>query len=168
MRRGCRRPELSDVLVADPAAPFGLRTDRAALHSNLDEALRGPHGFVVVDVGDLARAHDATAPPDVMRKRHEDAVGLLDQTVAQLNRDRGPYAPEISMVMIVPVATDKEWYKAPAFGPLIIAGGDFRGRIVSASTRRPGLATNLDIAPTILAAYGRDVPGEMLGKPLSF
>ena len=68
--------------------------------------------------------------------------------------------------MVVPAATGKDWYKAPDLGPLIISGADFEGEIVSASTRRAGLATNLDIAPTILASLGATIPAEMLGKPL--
>jgi hypothetical protein len=70
--------------------------------------------------------------------------------------------------MVVPAATDKQWYKAPDFGPLIISGAGFRGEIVSATTRRPGLAVNLDIAPTVLASLGATIPAEMLGKPLAY
>ena len=33
-----------------------------------------------------------------------------------------------SMLMVVTPATEKEWYKAPAFGPLVISGAGFQGR----------------------------------------
>jgi hypothetical protein len=166
----------ADVLVRDPAAPFGLRTDVPRLDAAVNSALERPSAgaaasaettrvLVVVDVGDLERAHDATASGDAYRAAHDRAVGALDGVVAvalsTVLRDDG-------LLFVVPVATDKEWYKQPFFGPLIVDGRGWRGEIVSESTRRDGLATNLDIAPTVLAALGLATPEVMLGKPLGW
>ncbi|NLG85532.1 MAG: hypothetical protein GX493_13240, partial [Firmicutes bacterium] len=51
--------------------------------------------------------------------------------------------------------------------PLIIIGPGFTGgRLFSPTTKRPGLVTNTDVAPTILAFLGLPVPAEAAGRPL--
>jgi len=157
----------ADVLVADAQAPFGLRTDFAKLSAAIGQGVTDIPGLIVVDVGDLSRSHDATAPAEVYRRRHNDAVRLLDATVGVLDKKIRMRPRRDTMLLVVPAATDKGWYKSPEFGPLIISGGGFQGQIISSSTHRPGLAPNLDIAPTILASLGATTPAEMLGKPLS-
>ncbi|NTU71171.1 MAG: hypothetical protein HGB10_05060 [Coriobacteriia bacterium] len=156
-----------DSQVADASAPFGLRTDTRALVSDVASALTGAPGLIVVDTSDLSRAHDASATPDAYRANHAAAVTKLDDLVGELSLLVAQGAGDGVMLAIVPVATNKEWYKAPEFGPLILAGGGFSGEILSASTRRAGLATNLDIGPTVLAALGVEVPAQMLGRPLT-
>ena len=166
----------SDVLVRDPTAPFGLRTDPRrldlALHSALEPPASAAGGsaetsreLIVVDVGDLERAHDAPASGDAYWTAHARALGALDRAVGDaldaVTRAGG-------LLLVVPIATDKDWYKQPYFGPLIVKGRDWHGEIVSASTRRAGLATNLDIAPTALDAMGIATPETMLGKPLGW
>ena len=166
----------ADVLLADLTAPFGLRTDLQRLDSALASALAPSPAaaggsaettrvLVVVDVGDLERAHDAPAAGDAYRAAHLRALGALDLAVgdalAAVQRDG-------ALLLIVPIATDKDWYKQPYFGPLIVDGRGWHGEIVSASTRRNGLATNLDVAPTVLDAMGIATPQAMLGKPLGW
>ena len=157
----------SDVLIPDPSAAFGLRTDPAALDAAIASALRWRRGVVVVDTGDLSRAHDATSAAATIARRHDDAIRALDRAVGTVSTLLRSQPASDTLLVVVAPATDKEWYKAPAFGPLIISGAGFQGEIVSSSTRRPGLATNLDIAPTVLASLGATVPAEMLGKPLT-
>ncbi len=159
---------IADPPVDDPAAAFGLRTDSALLREAIGASIAPAVGtapaptLVVIDTGDLSRAHDATAAPLVYRQRHADAVARLDAAVEQARAALGPD----DLLLVVPAATDKGWYMEPDFGPLIIFGRGSTGEITSASTRRPGLAINLDIAPTVLAAMGIATPAEMLGKPL--
>jgi len=163
-----------DALIAEPGAPFGLRTDVAALRGQLASTLAGalPSGsaettrqLVVIDVGDLERAHDATTLPAAARRAaHAAALSTLDAVVRNA---REQAASADGLLVVIPVATAKYWYEAPEFGPLVVFGEGFDGTVVSASTKRPGLATNLDIAPTVLAKLDLTPPAAMLGKPLS-
>lgn len=158
----------ADVLRPDPAAPFGLRTDAAKLSSAIASALAEPRALVVVDVGDLSRAHDAPAPSGDYWRRHDDAVAVLDAAIAELDARLGREPGRDSLLMIAAAATDKDWYKAPELGPLIVSGAGVTGELVSPSTRRDALGVNLDVAPTVLAALGAPVPPKMLGRPLGF
>ena len=63
-----------DVLADDATAPFGVRTDPALIRSAVASALatielgRTP-GLLVVDSGDLARAHAASSQPEADQLR---------------------------------------------------------------------------------------------------
>ena len=161
-----------NVLVRDASAPYGVRTDRALLRTTLASALDAAAGtavanttrtLLVVDPGDLERAHDASASADAYRAAHVRALATLDSAV-QAAMDAADGAD--GLVLVVPAATDKAWYRQPYFGPLIVVGRGWHGTITSRSTRRDGLAINLDIAPTVLDAMGIATPETMLGKPL--
>ena len=155
-----------EVLRVDPAAPYGLRTDPAALETAINSALEWRRAIIVIDTGDLARAHDASGTASRRALRHDDAVRTLDAAVGVVDQRLRSQPVSDAMMMVVTPATDKQWYKEPNFGPLIVTGAGFHGQIASSSTRRSGLATNLDIAPTVLASLGATVPAEMLGRPL--
>ncbi|HEX2129563.1 MAG TPA: hypothetical protein VHF58_10150 [Solirubrobacterales bacterium] len=51
--------------------------------------------------------------------------------------------------------------------PIGIAGPDYHGDLTSASTRTDGVVTTADIAPTVLEAFGVDVPSEMNGSEIT-
>jgi hypothetical protein len=84
----------------------------------------------------------------------------------QLFRDRE--ARELIVVAHVPPTPPEggfgrapsRFYRLPAFGITGVGGDGVR----SASTRRPGLVSAIDIAPTILTHLGRDVPNAMRGE----
>ena len=164
---------IGDVLTADPKAPYGLRTDSDALGAALDSVIgtssamssaEATRALIVIDVGDLSRAHDESAPAGAYRAAHRQALRTLDSAVADA---RAAADRTGGLLLIVPVATDKARYEDPYFGPFVVYGQGWSGTILSASTRRDGLATNLDVAPTALAALGIPTPDAMLGKPLS-
>jgi hypothetical protein len=55
----------------------------------------------------------------------------------------------------------------PALAPMGVAGvGEPGGALTSSSTRRRGLVVVTDVAPTVLRALGRPVPGAMEGRAL--
>jgi hypothetical protein len=50
--------------------------------------------------------------------------------------------------------------------PIGIAGRGFDGDLTSDTTRTNGYVTSTDVAPTILARFGIEVPGAMTGQPI--
>ena len=151
----------------DASAPFGVRSDAVAVDRAIDEALavlRGgtSGGLLVVDPGDLSRAHDVSGlSAERYRAAHRKALVSVDDAARHLVDS----LPKGSLLLIVAPATDKPWYVAPLFGPVIASGRGMRGMLDSASTRRTGLVTNSDIAATALDALGLRAPRTMLGKP---
>ncbi len=162
-----------DTLMADKTAPFGVRADRTRLASAIASALAeiesspGRGGLLVVDSGDLSRAHQAASEPGAdpaqVARARAVALATLDETAAELARQ----LPVDSLLLVVTPTTTKPYYEPPYLGPVIASGRGLSGSLTSASTHRSGLVTNLDVAPTVLAALGTPAPPSMVGQPFS-
>ncbi len=148
------------LLEDDPSSPYGVRYDTDAVAGAFDEAWSAG-GVVLVEASDLARADRylplaAASHRDQLRR---DALRATDRLVARLlafvdlDRDAvlvvGPYhtAEEIHLTVA--------GLRAPGVEP---------GLLRSASTRRAGLVTLVDIAPTILDLAGIGRPASMEGR----
>jgi hypothetical protein len=153
------------LLVRDPDSPECVHANRTGLLSAVDEALAANPALLVIDPGDLGRAHDATGQPPALYARSHDKAVRTTSAIA------GDVAAALTgrrvLLLVVTPATDKPYYEPPYFGPTIAVGGGFVGRLTSESTHRPGLVTNLDVAPTILAALDVKVPPTMLGQAMT-
>lgn len=167
-------------VVADAESVFGIRTDydylEALVASGSAEEIRsdvsidsrpGAKGSVVVfDVGDLARLYDANlsyAEKTVAAMRRR-IVERLDGLIGAIIDD----ADDGDMLMVlVPTPARHQAAAGNSFTPLILwrAGGR-PGVLTSTTTKRKGIVTNLDVAPTILAALGVTVPESIRGHGL--
>nr|MDQ3916711.1 hypothetical protein [Actinomycetota bacterium] len=151
------------LLRADSGAPFGVRTDVAAVAAVAEQALADPCAVVVLDPGDLARADTlALLQRDLVPAHREAALMSADAqlgAVAELLGDDD--------LLLVVTATSPRSEDATHLGVAAAAGPGFPagGRLESASTREPGIVTLPDVAPTVLAHLGVDRPSSMLGRP---
>ena len=163
----------ADTLLRDADAPFGVRSDSAAQSSAIASALAeiesspNPGGLLVVDPGDLARAHAAGllpgADPATVARTRAVALESLDAAAADL----ASQLPADSLLLVLAPTTGKPYYQPPYLGPIIASGRGLSGSLTSASTHRAGLVANLDVAPTVLAALGVPVPPSLVGQPFS-
>jgi hypothetical protein len=122
---------------------------------------------MVVDPGDLARVHAAAsvrgADAAQVARGRAYALAALDSAAGDLV-DK---LPPDSLLLIVTPTTEKPYYEPPYLGPIIASGRRLVGSLSSASTHRADLVTNLDVAPTALAALGIAVPPSMIGQSFS-
>lgn len=152
-----------DLLRPDPAAPFGYAANDRAVLAEVERALREAD-VVLVDAGDIDRAAEFTAvasgavAEDVRRRALRETDELLGDVVGRL--------PEDALLVVVSVVPpDAEWHLTPT----VIVGEDIdHGYLHSPSTRRAGVITLTDLAPTILAALDVPVPRGMIGHPLRY
>ncbi|HEX4979858.1 MAG TPA: hypothetical protein VFV35_07330, partial [Acidimicrobiales bacterium] len=149
----------AELLLDDPTAPFGVRADPARVTDETLDALSRA-SVVVVDPGDTTRAaamrpyaSDAGAA-----RAMREAVGRTDAILASLEQ-RLP--PRTLLLVLSVTPRTSTWALAPA---VVSGDGVTQGRIVSPSTKRAGVVTITDVAPTILAALGAEVPSEMAGQ----
>jgi len=153
------------LLATESAAPFGVRTNPAALGVALHEAMVRHPSLLVVDPGDLERAHDASGQSAEQSVRsHSAAVRSANDVAAEVRRT---LADRHALLIVVTPATDKPYYQRPYFGPTIVVGDTFSGDLTSASTQQPGLIANVDVAPTILWALGLETTSTMVGQPMT-
>lgn len=153
-----------DLLETDPAAPFGVRTDPAAIESAVTEALDQGCGVLLVDHGDLTRVDQALAsgievPAGARRSAllaADDLLGHITEAL-EFERDLLLVASSVSALALPEVH----------FGVALAAGPGFEAGtgLTSPSTRRAGMVTLPDIAPTVLAHLQVERDASMLGRP---
>lgn len=149
-----------DLLERAPEAPYGVRLAAQAVVAEF-EASWASGGVVLVEGSDLARADRyaevaATGRRDGLRRA---ALRSTDALVADLL----PFVdPDRDSVLVVApyhrsgrIHLTVAGLRSPDVDP---------GLLRSGSTRRTGLVTLVDIAPTVLDLAGVDRPGSMEGR----
>ncbi|HEX2050002.1 MAG TPA: hypothetical protein VHJ34_05125 [Actinomycetota bacterium] len=153
-----------ELLARDDAAPYGVRTDRAAFGRALDAALRLPCATVVVDPGDLVRAdHLADVRDAALTGARRAALLAADDLLRDV---RAQLDPARDLLLVVS-PTSPDWLPNPHLGVALALGPRFPAgsALESASTRRPGIVTLPDVAPTVLRHHGAARPPAMNGRP---
>jgi hypothetical protein len=150
-----------ELLATDPAAPFGVRLDAGAVRAAFEAAWAG-RSVVVVEASDVARAQLAAGqlPPTRRRPLVAAALASTDALVANLLTEVD--AERHAVVLVTPSTPAAE---ARLGVTALRAPGMRPGLLRSASTRRSGLVTLPDVAPTVLALLGIPRPPAMEGRP---
>ena len=152
-----------DLLRPDPEAPFGYTADRRQVLAQLERGL-ATADVVIIDPGDIDRAAEfaplaSVAVGDEARRR---ALRTTDDLLAEVV-ERLPEDGLLVVVSVVPPT--REWHLTPT----VLFGDDVpHGYLHSPSTRRAGVVTLTDLAPTVLAALGVPEPDGMIGFPLRY
>lgn len=155
------------VLKRDPASPFGVRTDLATIRSNMEAVAKelspSVPALVVVDSGDgyRARQFSTQVASSVADRQWKDSLATLDSIFALAQHNY----PDATIIVASQASRSKQLDKE-GFGPLIITGMK-PGLLISDSTQRAGLVTNLDLAASIYDQLKIEAPVQVLGSPIS-
>jgi hypothetical protein len=153
---------LADALIVpDPREPFGIRADTDAVVAATTAALSTAQ-VVVVDPGDTTRAvaYRTVASADASEFARRRALTRVDELVARLL----DVVDDRTLVLVVGITPPtREWQLTPV---VATGAGITPGTLHSPSTKRIGIVTLTDLAPTILSALGAEVPDELIGSPL--
>ncbi|MCU1451544.1 MAG: hypothetical protein JWP02_3714 [Acidimicrobiales bacterium] len=155
--------DATDVLVADPASPFGQRADGAKMTERTVAAL-ARSDVVVVDPGDIDRAmaFGADALPGTAAGIRRTALEQTDAILGQVQRA----LPPDTLLLVVSVAPPgTTWHLTPVVAS---GAGVLHGYLHSPSTERLGLVTLTDVAPTILGSLHVPVPDGMIGHQFRY
>lgn len=150
----------ANMVLADTAAPFGVRTNYRAV---LDGLRTAGAALLVIHAGDVERAHwYAPFCDGASARRHLwEALLALDSFVGEVMELVPPHQ---NLWAVVPAWNSPD--QSPLL-PVIMAGpGLGPGTLSSPSTRRDGLMASVDVAPTILAFLGVPRPAGMVGRPV--
>ena len=149
------------LIEEDPLAPFGVHYDEAAVVSSF-ERVWAKGGVVMVEGSDLARVdrYRLNATPAQQARLRGDALANTDELVGELLRSVDPTRD--SVLVIGP-------YHSSAGSHLTVAAlhrpGVQPGLLRTATTRRAGFVTLVDVAPTILDLVHVTAPDSMEGSP---
>jgi hypothetical protein len=149
----------ADMLRRDPTAPFGYRFDPGKVMAATERAM-AEADVVVVDPGDLDRAN-------AWRRQALDRAGeatwraAVRRTDAMLGRIEAALPVGTLLLVVAPSPPSDGWHLMPT---VATGAGLEPGGLHSPSTRRTGVVTITDVAPTVLDALGLDVPSDMIGQ----
>lgn len=155
-------PETLDV---DPNRPYGVKTRYPYLKERLFSWKRP--GLALVELGDLYRLEQLSPH---MSPEHRETVKR--QVLKELDRFVGEGMDHLrrdQMLMILSPGwgVDEESAISEGLLPVILhRKGEPPGLLMSTTTRRTGIISSMDVAPTVLNRLGVDIPPEMLGQPM--
>lgn len=160
--------DVSTLMDTQSDGPGLLSTDFERLVAEASAGLRAAD-LVVVDMGQTSRVDEQSgfysesalseARKAELARCDRALVALLESV--DLSRDL--------VVVCAPTPTREMIMEGDFFTPLIAAGPGFGpgGRLSSPTTRRTGLVSNYDVAPTVLEHLGVAAPSEMDGRAMT-
>ena len=153
----------STLLVADPLAPFGVRSDDDAVLASVQRGWDAAD-VQVVEMSDLERAEDARPQSTVSQSdaQFSAALSRADRTFGRILATVDPRRDLVMVVAPTAPAAGEQLTMFAMRGPGIDAGW-----ARSPTTRRTGFVTLTDIAPTILDAFDVEAPSEMNDTPIT-
>jgi hypothetical protein len=160
----------TDLLVDDPASPFGKRLDPDQVVERFREAWNGGiavgggdgMGGVVVEASDLARTMRYRDRVDSERyaQLRRDALESTDELVGRLLAEVDPDRDAVLLFGPYNLRRDRDLTVAALRAP-----GNQPGYLRSASTQRSGFLTLVDVGPTVLDLLDVQRPAQMEGRP---
>ncbi|WP_079913824.1 hypothetical protein [Paenibacillus sp. 32352] len=163
--------DVSGGQLNDPYWPAGLRTDTRWM---LDRWREQPASSVtLMEIGDLARLYDEKgaysraafermklAVLSELDRFVGEAVRMINQAPASEHNELWLFSPQVNADAVRAKA-----YLAPLlmYAPSVQAE---EALLTSATTRRSGIVSLIDLAPTLLERFGIEKPEAMLGLPI--
>ncbi|MCQ2560125.1 MAG: hypothetical protein MJ157_05385, partial [Clostridia bacterium] len=143
-----------DFWQEDASLPWGFRTDTQRLKQLFGEYYDDSQ-VLVIEFGDTTR--EAYYGQDTKALSRADQ--FLGWLMSQLNWQKD------ALLCLAPTPNPRQLNNT--FTPLLMRGAGIEpGLLTSDSTRRVGVISNLDLAPTILSFFNVPVPELMYGEPL--
>lgn len=145
---------VDNIIINDDSYPYGMRTDYVKILKELND-LGNKASFIIIETGDLDRLYlyreNLTDKmyflhrKNILKKADEfigDLVNKIDKSTTRL-------------IIISPNMGDDKIKNANKLTPLIFWGdGIPKGILFSKTTRRKGIVSNIDIAPSITKYLG--------------
>lgn len=156
-----------DLLEEAPGSPFGVRSGPETLLPVVDDVLQDQCAAVVIDPGDLARADHASllgGDPATLEQQRAEALSAADAVLSHLLDALDP--AEDLLLVVTP--SSPAWDDDVHFGVAVAVGPGFAPgtTLQSPSTRRDGMVTLPDLAPTVLDHMDIERPASMLGRAM--
>jgi len=151
------------LLEPAPAFPGGLRTNHQVILQEF-KALEKQCDIIIVDMGDTARVESSreNSADYILTGQRQRAIERNDQLLGQLLK-----VVNLNQTMIIIVTpnpnNDMILRGNFALTPILMyKPGVGSGLLASATTRRPGLVSNIDLLPTVTGYFSKEsIPGQM-------
>lgn len=149
--------------------PYGLRTDYQRLWQTYTK-WKGAGNFLVIDTADTYRLNQGKdeVPETIWQGLRQEALQQADGLIGQIAQELDWHHDRL--VVLVPTPDLAAIEQGDVLTPVIMAGKDVSaGSVIrSVNTRKVGLATLPDFAPTIVSFWGGQMQENVIGRPLQF
>ncbi len=148
-------------------SPTYYTTNYPYLLTKTKQILQSKKGLIILDLGDLSRLENLSShiAPNIYQKTRESILAEMDALVGvliKLSQEHGA-----SLLLVTPYPSKNEILRGNTLAPVIYyPSQNMPGLLTSASTKREGIVTNLDIVPTILNFFHINPPILFTGTPL--
>lgn len=139
---------IGDILIQESDFPGGLSTDYNKLIAELQE-LTDKIGLIVIETGDLNRLNSCKhyLTEEMYLFHRKKALERIDNFIGELIKN---VKKEQSLLMIISPNGQESINIKSKLSPIILWGNDIsKGIVISNTTRRNGIVSNIDIAPTV-------------------
>ncbi|ADL67673.1 conserved hypothetical protein [Thermoanaerobacterium thermosaccharolyticum DSM 571] len=155
-----------NVLKYDRNSPYFISTDYNKIFDYFQKYDKNG-GFFVIDTGDTSRvdSYSSNVSDQLASKYEEYAIKNADAFIGKLLKNLDPSRD--LLIVATPYPSKSDMSTNNLLSPIIIYGPGYNGLTTSITTKRNGIITNLDLAPTILNYFGIKAPVEMLGHPIT-
>ena len=154
------------TLIHDNSRPFGLKTNYDFLYERFMTEIDSGTSLLVFDLGDLYRLDQ------FKKEMNTEYYQRVRQTVIQ---EQGQFIEQVAqklnenqqLLVLSPMVSDQAVEEGFLLAPIWWKSNEQDQKVlVSSTTKRPGIVSNVDIAPTILHYFGikEDLPHEMVGQ----
>lgn len=159
----------AQTLTRDWERPFGVKTNYEYI-LNAIRTRSGDRAFIVVEAGDGRRLEAARI--DLLSERHaalrRTALGECGRFLTALNDYLSNNTDRYLLIFAVPTQASESFDAGDRLTPIILNGtGVPRGVLTSSTTKLPGVATNVDLAPTVLSFFRIEPDPSMIGSPVT-
>ncbi|MDF2721462.1 MAG: alkaline-phosphatase-like protein [Paenibacillus sp.] len=163
----------SRMLMSDVEAPYGVRANAAELLQAIrifdNTAEPAASSVKLVEWGDLLRYESEAKRYDaaVAQTKKLDALRRLDAFVGEL---RSGQSSVDALWLFSPFVGAEAAQRKMSLAPVLFSateGALGGGLLTSPSTRRDGIVTAADMAPTLLSALGIEAPSPMVGRVMA-
>ncbi|AFS78348.1 alkaline phosphatase-like protein [Gottschalkia acidurici 9a] len=138
---------VDSILVKDENYPYGVRTDYEKILKEIKK-IKDEVSLTVIDTGDLDRlaSYNQYLSDETFNYHRENIIKNIDNFIKELTTEMD----DNSTIMIISPNVEQERIAASKLSPIVIWENKSESSILtSGTTRREGIVTNLDIAPTI-------------------
>jgi hypothetical protein len=143
--------------ISRETEPFQHKALRAILKQT-------DYRLVIVNAGLFKRVHPEIYPLPAPAQEHAQ-LQRIDRLLEDILSLAGP---RDLVVLLTPSCPNYSNREVRTLAPIALRGPGFGpGVLISPSTRRCGLVSNVDFAPTVLTFLHQPVPEEMIGRALS-
>lgn len=139
---------VDNVLIDDNSYPFGIKTDFNRILSEVKDT-KPKASLFIVETGDLDRLnqYSSNLSQDMFLEQRKMILFDIDSFLENLFTE---VIDNKSMLIIVSPNSPEDKIDNSRLSPIIIwDGGESKGVLSSGTTRRNGIVSNIDIAPTI-------------------